>query len=250
MAKRTGAIGVALRFPLNVRRFWFGLLTDSTANSQVCKASPSRTARPPAQKGLRLRVHNFSCYIPLLPLGDFPTCEHVQDSSDPGVRVSSCGFCMMTRDEIISACYQIPGQTWPTELGWLYDELQNSKSHVEIGTYCGRSLLASCGGMSDATVISVDNFSASSSKEWVESVLNATLRMIPRSVSVRVLQMHSIDAARQCCIQGLQFDSLFIDGCHEYAECKADIEAWRPMIKPGEGSKRCQEPFSKKSKRF
>jgi hypothetical protein len=26
---------------------------------------------------------------------------------------------------------------------------------------------------------------------------------------------------------------LFLDGCHEYAECKADIEIWTMLIRPG-----------------
>ena len=139
----------------------------------------------------------------------------------------------MNRSEIISQCYEIPGQTWPTELGWLYDELRHSKSHAEIGTYCGRSLLASCGGMESANVVAVDNFTGWPAPQWVEAVLQATLLLIPRSVNVRLIRGMSIDAARECHSEKMTFDSVFIDACHDYAECKADIEAGSAVIKPG-----------------
>jgi predicted O-methyltransferase YrrM len=124
---------------------------------------------------------------------------------------------------------------WPIELGWLYDELAFSKSHAEIGTYCGRSLLASCGGMSDSCVLSVDNHSVDMGIpiEWVKTVKQATLKLIPESVNVVEVVKPSVNQATVCQIAGLMFDSVFIDGCHEYAECRADIEAWLPLVKPG-----------------
>lgn len=126
----------------------------------------------------------------------------------------------------------MPGQTWPVELGWLYDTISKSKSHAEIGTYCGRSLLASCAGMVEGSlVVSVDDGSEWKVQEWTQAVLNATAKQLPSGVHCSQLKMHSIDAARYCKLQGLTFDSVFIDGCHEYAECKADIQAWRALLK-------------------
>lgn len=140
----------------------------------------------------------------------------------------------MERDDVIKMCYSVPGQTWPIELGWLYDTLQFSSSHVEIGTYCGRSLLASCGAMkNNSLVISVDNNTLSFNKEWAKSVLLSTIKLIPNNLNIKLLEMDSIDASRECLKDKLKFDSIFIDGCHEYAECKADIEAWITMLKPG-----------------
>jgi predicted O-methyltransferase YrrM len=124
---------------------------------------------------------------------------------------------------------------WPIELGWLYDELAFSKSHAEIGTYCGRSLLASCGGMSDAYVLSVDNHSVDMGIpiEWVKAVKQATLKLIPESINVTEVIKSSVSQATICRVAELRFDSVFIDGCHELAECRADIEAWLPLVKPG-----------------
>jgi len=138
----------------------------------------------------------------------------------------------MGRHETINQCYLVPGQTWPVELGWLYDSIGHSKSHAEIGTFCGRSLLASCGGMAPGSfVLSVDDRSEWTNPTWVATVQAATIALIRQSV--RTVNAHSIDALRTASDAGLKFDSVFIDGCHHYAECKADIEGWRTLLNPG-----------------
>ena len=139
---------------------------------------------------------------------------------------------MIERHECVSACYEIPGLTWPSELCWLYDTCSKSKFHAEIGTYCGRSLMASCGGMSrDAFVVSIDNDCEAIHPEWVKAVRHATLRRIqPEVVEVN---SDSLAAALRCHQEGFRFASIFIDACHEYAECRADIEAWMPLLTPG-----------------
>lgn len=140
----------------------------------------------------------------------------------------------MNRDEVIRQCYQVPGQMWPTELGWLYDTISQSKSHAEIGTYCGRSLLASCAGMQRfSEVVSVDDGSQWQHRDWVQTVQHATVNLLPDHVWVKNFAMHSQDAARECNRTGLRFDSVFIDADHNYAECRADIEAWRPLLNAG-----------------
>ena len=119
----------------------------------------------------------------------------------------------MTPDETIRQCYQVPGQMWPTELGWLYDNISQSGSHAEIGTYCGRSFLASCAGMSPGSVVvSVDDASQWPYPEWVDVVQAATLNLLPGHLNVSSFRMHSID---------------------NYAECRADIEAWQPLLNAG-----------------
>jgi predicted O-methyltransferase YrrM len=122
---------------------------------------------------------------------------------------------------------------WPVELGWLYDTISQSKSHAEIGTYCGRSLLASCAGMQPgAGVVTVDDASQWQHPDWVDAIQAATLKLLPGHLNVSSLRMKSIDAARQCQQLGHEFDSIFIDADHNYAECRADIEAWQMLLKP------------------
>jgi hypothetical protein len=116
----------------------------------------------------------------------------------------------------------------------MFDTFAASKTHAEVGVYCGRSLLASCGGMRGASVVAVDDFSGAygPSAAWGRGVLAATLREIPHgAASVRLIDAHSLDAARACV--GQTFDSVFIDACHEYAETLADIQAWLPLVRPG-----------------
>ena len=139
----------------------------------------------------------------------------------------------MTRDEIIRQCYLVPGQTWPVELGWLYDTISKSNRHAEIGTFCGRSLLASCAGMAAGSLaVSIDNESEWVNPSWVQAVQDATVALMPH-VTVRRFNQHSITALRDATMFNATFDSIFIDGCHEYAECKADIEGWRTLLNPG-----------------
>jgi len=140
----------------------------------------------------------------------------------------------MTREEIIGACYQIPGMMWPIELGWLYDTFKNSKTHAEIGSYCGKSLIASMGSMSNAKVLSVDNYSILKNPQWGKDVFKATVKAFkPQGVEIAYYEGHSINCSREQYKNGLRFDSIFIDACHEYAECKADIEAWILLVKKG-----------------
>jgi hypothetical protein len=46
--------------------------------------------------------------------------------------------------------YRIPGEMWPTELGWLYYQLAESKLHVEVGTFCGHDYWSADSGVVDA----------------------------------------------------------------------------------------------------
>lgn len=140
---------------------------------------------------------------------------------------------MIPRDECVRRCYEVPGQTWPRELGWLYDAFRASRTHAEIGVYCGRSLLASCGGMAAGSrVYAVDDISEpyGPSPAWGRAVLNATLAEIG-TAAVEVLPLPSLDAARR--LRSVRFDTVFLDGCHEYAETLADIRAWLPLVRPG-----------------
>jgi len=138
------------------------------------------------------------------------------------------------RQKTIEQCYQVPGQTWPVELGWLYDNISLSQYHAEIGVYCGRSLLASCAGMRKGSgVVVVDDESEWGNKDWTRTVQQATIDLLPDHIWVEKILMHSVDAARECQRKGLKFDSVFIDGNHHYAECKADIQAWMALLKSG-----------------
>ena len=140
----------------------------------------------------------------------------------------------MNMEEAVTKSYLIPGWMWPAELCWLYNNFQPSMRHVEIGSFCGKSLYASCGGMSDESQVwAVDPLLLSQntpSQGWVKSILIATMSHIRQRVYH--IEKTSLDAARL--LSGDEkFDSVFIDGSHHYADCLADIPAWMPLVKPG-----------------
>lgn len=145
---------------------------------------------------------------------------------------------MLTPEKAVALCYEIPGQTWPLELRWLYHLGTLSRSHVEVGAYCGRSLMATVLGMPQgATVIAIDSDQPMSdtSLTWVGSVRDATLREITRlsGIQPRFMGMSSLEAARECAALGLKFDSVFIDSSHCYAETMSEIEVWGTLLSEG-----------------
>ena len=87
-----------------------------------------------------------------------------------------------------------------------------------------------------ATVHCIDDFSeVTIGVPWVRTVLDATIQEIRNRtegrIAVSLIPKNSIDAARA--YKGPKLCSVFIDGCHHYAECKADIEAWSAHVKRG-----------------
>lgn len=62
-----------------------------------------------------------------------------------------------SKDQTLLIAAEIPGQTWPSELGWLYSSVESSTRHLEIGTYAGRSLFVASHGMSSGEIYTVDD---------------------------------------------------------------------------------------------
>lgn len=53
----------------------------------------------------------------------------------------------------------------------------------------------------------------------------------PVKLVVNPMRMPSVEAAK-CFVDG-SLDFVMIDGDHSYEACKADIEAWKPKVRPG-----------------
>lgn len=150
----------------------------------------------------------------------------------------------LDRDEIVRAAYEIPGQTWPVELGTLFELARQARSYVEVGTYCGRSLfVAACAMLPGGRAVGVDSGLMLEDcpgaglylprPGWAEEVLQATLRAIRDrrpDVTVVMERRDSLTAAGR--LVG-PHDLIFLDGGHTWKEVEADIGAWLPRVAPG-----------------
>lgn len=147
----------------------------------------------------------------------------------------------MDRHEAVTRCYQIPGMCWPAELGALYDLFAGSMRHVEVGSFCGRSLFVTAMTLGqEAELFAVEPFIGCEvdqfplpSIEWQRDVLYATVEAIREhrpDIRLHVIEAKSLDALRA--FQG-EAMSIYIDACHHYAECSADIQGWRSVLTPG-----------------
>jgi len=145
------------------------------------------------------------------------------------------------KDLWLIAAEIIPGFHTRGELAWLYDAFSPSKTHVEVGSFCGRSLFASAGGMEGAHVISIEpgmEYPTPRYKvltqAWRTTVLRATLEMLRRTKPdsrFTLIERYSPGALEG--FKAGELDSVYIDGNHQYESCKADIAAALSKIHPG-----------------
>jgi hypothetical protein len=152
---------------------------------------------------------------------------------------------MIDRHTAVTACYSIPGWAWPVELCALYDLCQDSRCHVEVGSYCGRSLYATCGALANHAVVTavepmmLGDCGQQPSPTWALSVLRSTLNAIGEvrpDLRLDHWQTDSLDAARRWDVRswdGGGITSLYLDGSHHQAEVTADLEAWYPHVAMG-----------------
>lgn len=135
----------------------------------------------------------------------------------------------------------VPGWMWPRELGAIYDLASGSQRHVEIGSFCGRSLLAAAGAIAEGGhLIAIDPLSFDCygpgdnlpPVSWVRSVFQATCDLIRErrpDITLEHVALPSLDALRTI----RDVDSLLIDAQHHYAETIAEIEAGYTVLQPG-----------------
>ena len=143
------------------------------------------------------------------------------------------------RDRVIDQALYIPGQTWKTELTWLYSLLAPSKEHVEVGVYCGRSLYVTAGALRKAKLHAVDLAEPGwrpnhPTPTWSKQVLDITLGAIKQNFpSVEVVTHFDGSMAAATRLANTKVDSVFIDANHDYDQVINDIDSWLPLIKPG-----------------
>jgi len=123
-----------------------------------------------------------------------------------------------------------------TYLATLASRIPEGGSICEVGSYKGRSTVAMAAN-TDATVWCVDTWDQTAGgtgpideggwcfDQWSENT-KEFWKVVP-------INRCSLYAARECERDRRGFDLIFIDADHNVASVKADIAAWRPLLKPG-----------------
>jgi SAM-dependent methyltransferase len=137
---------------------------------------------------------------------------------------------------------RIPGWTSEAELQWLAEQASTRQCIVEVGCWKGRSTRALADNHADGGVVfAVDTWEgtkedghykelADKPKDWLYEQFMENAGLEP---FVRPLRSRSGMAAFYMAFAHLELDMIFIDGDHSYEAVKADILAWRPLLKPG-----------------
>lgn len=102
---------------------------------------------------------------------------------------------------------------------------------AEIGSFKGRS--ANALALNSAiTLYCVDPWTKYSFADFT-SAYGEFLANTAHLANVIPVRRHSVDAAAEFAAKDMRFDVIFLDGDHEAAHVRADIEAWRPLLKDG-----------------
>ncbi len=111
----------------------------------------------------------------------------------------------------------------------------------DVGTHRGRSAACVAGGIIDSGVkghvITVDSYVQRSAKERVLSVPEF-VQTIRDDLEGRVMGSYiTLVAANSAEVaadyKDKEFNFVFIDADHSYEACKADFEAWSPLVRSG-----------------
>ena len=152
---------------------------------------------------------------------------------------------------VVKAAEEIPGWAWPKELYQLFSIANVSHCHVEIGSYCGKSLWTFAHGMPQGGVIhTIDKLFLphnlrnnighliyeNPSDEWVLDQLNLTIKYIKQQRPDLVIEFHqewSKTVALDFMERGIKADTVYLDACHAPEHVEADITYWLPLINKG-----------------
>ena len=157
------------------------------------------------------------------------------------------------KEDSLNYAMQINGQTTRGELGWLFDlarSFDHSVTWVEVGSWCGRSLLATGMGLPvQSRLISVDMLDGRLPRSmtnhelcqtvpvwWVQEQFNLTMKLLHElkpNIACRSVVSTSLEGARKLKERKTTIDVVFIDADHEYDSIRQDIEIWSKLIRKG-----------------
>lgn len=136
----------------------------------------------------------------------------------------------------ISTARKIKGWMKPEQLRWLARHATYCKRIVEVGSYRGRSTRAMLDS-SQALMWCVDawDYKGRGGTVGERDYAQFWKNIADVRDRVTIMSFDSATAARMLLdLCGLgTFDMVFIDGGHDYATVKGDIEGYRPLVKRG-----------------
>lgn len=155
----------------------------------------------------------------------------------------------MNVTEAVEIAKTVQGWMRREELTWLYNlaRIQKHGAHwVEVGSWKGRSLIATALGLPDGTNLdSIESLTGSEESggthlettfpiPWIRRHLELSIELIMAlnpDVNIRSFLMPSTEAARTRLDETL--DVVFIDAAHNEKAVTEDVSAWYPKVKPG-----------------
>jgi len=132
----------------------------------------------------------------------------------------------------------IPGWMTEAELLWLAATAEHKSLIVEVGSWMGRSTSALAANTL-GKVIACDTWEGSEEhadmlrdkpKGWLKEQF---LAHAGRYENMDFFQSRSLDLAASMDKLDLRPEMIFLDANHTYESVKADILAWRPLLRPG-----------------
>lgn len=164
----------------------------------------------------------------------------------------------------------VRGYLLPGDIQFLWNmaaTLPTGGRHVEIGSWMGLSTILFANGLIahlnfDARIHCIDTWQGSQEHQGMQEVENGTLFDTFLANVRRANVQHFVrplrgDSKRMAAnFDDHSLDSIFVDGDHTYAGCRADLEAWLPKLKrggriaghdavPGEGVEKAVREFAK-----
>ena len=147
---------------------------------------------------------------------------------------------MINKPWAMNVAKRIPGMLNKKEESWLFDTFRDSRSHLEIGVFTGKSMFSAASGFkNEARIVGVDPMRKNNQgvgARWVREVQDATIGMIQRTTNATDVVMmfeDSYEALPKLLEAGERFDSVFIDASHNYEETLFEIVHTTKMINPG-----------------
>lgn len=136
----------------------------------------------------------------------------------------------------ITRAKAIPGWMSQRELRWLAEQAQQASVIVEIGCSRGRSTRA-LGDHTTGTVYSIDPWLDVPQRpkgygEQAYQLAQTYLADLIAAGRVHLLRGRSADMVASLSDVAGTVDLVFIDGDHDYAAVRADIDAYRPLLRP------------------